>query len=48
MEHLQLEKKDPEWAEIPKQEKKIISSRKVILFKPSKEFKEFINLKNDW
>ena len=28
-------------------EKKIISSRKVILFKPSKEFKEFINLKND-
>ena len=28
-------------------EKKIISSRKVILFKPSKEFKEFINLEND-
>ena len=28
-------------------EKKIISSRKVILFKPSKEFKEFINLNND-
>ncbi len=28
-------------------EKKIISTRKVILFKPSKEFKEFINLKND-
>ena len=26
-------------------EKKVISSRKVILFKPSKEFKEFINLK---
>ena len=25
-------------------EKKIISERKVILFKPSKEFKEFINL----
>ena len=28
-------------------EPKIISSRKVILFKPSKEFKEFVNLKNN-
>ena len=28
-------------------ETKIISSRKVVLFKPSKEFKEFINI-NDW
>ena len=28
-------------------EPKIISSREVVLFKPSKEFKEFINLKND-
>ena len=28
-------------------ETKIISSRNVILFKPSKEFKEFINNKND-
>ena len=28
-------------------EKKIISSRNVVLFKPSKEFKDFINLKND-
>ena len=28
-------------------EDKIISERKVILFKPSKEFKEFINLKNN-
>ena len=28
-------------------ETKIISSRNVILFKPSKEFKEFINIKND-
>ena len=28
-------------------EKKIISERNVVLFKPSKEFKEFINLKND-
>ena len=27
-------------------EKKIISERNVVLFKPSKEFKEFINLKN--
>ena len=42
-----IREKRSEWAEIPKQEKKIISSRKVILFKPSKEFKEFINLKND-
>ena len=28
-------------------EKKIISERKVILFKPSKEFKEFINQNNE-
>ena len=28
-------------------EKKIISERNVVLFKPSKEFKEFINLKNN-
>ena len=28
-------------------ETKIISSRNVVLFKPSKEFKEFINLKDD-
>ncbi len=28
-------------------EKKIISKRNVILFKPSKEFKEFVNLNND-
>ena len=28
-------------------EKKIISERNVVLFKPSKEFKGFINLKND-
>ena len=28
-------------------EVKMISSRKVILFKPSKEFKEFINKKNN-
>ena len=28
-------------------ETKVISSRNVVLFKPSKEFKEFINLKNN-
>ena len=28
-------------------EEKIISKRNVILFKPSKEFKDFINIKND-
>ena len=28
-------------------EKKIISDRKVVLFKPSKEFKEYINLKEN-
>ena len=31
--------------EIRKQKKKIISDRKVVLFKPSKEFKIFINSK---
>tara|TARA_B100001540_G_scaffold213296_1_gene188176 strand:+ start:892 stop:1188 length:297 start_codon:yes stop_codon:yes gene_type:complete len=28
-------------------EKKIISKRNVVLFKPSREFKEFVNLKNE-
>ena len=28
-------------------EEKIISDRDVVLFKPSKEFKEFVNTKND-
>ena len=28
-------------------EKKVISSRDVVLFKPSKEFKEFVNLKDN-
>ena len=28
-------------------ETKVISSREVVLFKPSKEFKEFVNLKDD-
>jgi len=29
-------------------ELKVISSRDVVLFKPSNEFKEFINNKDDW
>jgi len=29
-------------------ESKLISSRNVVLFRPSKEFKEFINSNNDW
>ena len=29
-------------------EPKLISSRDVVLFKPSKEFREFINKKDDW
>ena len=28
-------------------EEKIISKRNVVLFKPSKDFKDFVNLKND-
>ena len=28
-------------------ERKVISKRNVVLFKPSKEFKDFINLKNE-
>ena len=28
-------------------EEKLISERNVVLFKPSKEFKEFVNLKNE-
>ena len=28
-------------------EKKIISERNVVLFKPSKEFKDFVNLQNN-
>jgi integration host factor subunit alpha len=28
-------------------EEKIISERNVVLFKPSKEFKDFVNLKNE-
>ena len=42
-------KKIKELGRNPKtKEGKIISSRKVVLFKPSKEFKEFINIKNKW
>jgi len=29
-------------------ESRVISSRNVVLFKPSREFKEFVNSKNDW
>ena len=46
LEHFQLEKKNQELEEILKQRKKKISARNVVLFKPSKEFKKFIN-KND-
>ena len=28
-------------------EKKVINERNVVLFKPSKEFRDFVNLKND-
>ena len=43
-----LRKKNQRIGRNPKtNEKKIISARNVILFKPSKEFKEFINMKLD-
>ena len=43
-----LRKKKSRIGRNPKtKEKKVISSREVVLFKPSKEFKEFINDKND-
>ena len=43
-----LRKKKSRIGRNPKtKEKKVISSREVVLFKPSKEFKEFINNKND-
>tara|TARA_Y100000389_G_scaffold189130_1_gene212508 strand:- start:2305 stop:2601 length:297 start_codon:yes stop_codon:yes gene_type:complete len=43
-----IRKKNKRVGRNPKtKEKKIISERNVILFKPSKEFKEFINLKDD-
>ena len=43
-----LRKKNERIGRNPKtKEEKIISERNVVLFKPSKEFKEFINLKNN-
>tara|TARA_B100000902_G_C26500438_1_gene523681 strand:+ start:57 stop:359 length:303 start_codon:yes stop_codon:yes gene_type:complete len=40
--------KNPRLGRNPKtKEKKVISKRNVILFKASKEFKDFVNLKND-
>ena len=43
-----LREKNPRLGRNPKtKEEKIISKRNVVLFKPSKEFKHFINLKND-
>ena len=43
-----LRKKKSRVGRNPKtKEPKVISSRNVVLFKPSKEFKEFINNKND-
>ena len=43
-----IRKKKPRIGRNPKtKESKMISSRDVVLFKPSKEFKEFINKKNE-
>ena len=43
-----LRKKNQRIGRNPKtKEEKIISERNVVLFKPSKEFKDFINIKND-
>ena len=43
-----IRKKKPRIGRNPKtKETKMISSRDVVLFKPSKEFKEFINLKEN-
>ena len=43
-----IRQKKPRVGRNPKtKEIKVISSRDVVLFKPSKEFKEFINLKDD-
>ena len=35
------------WSDKETKESKVISSRDVVLFKPSKEFKNFINLKEN-
>ena len=43
-----LSKKNERIGRNPKtKEKKIISARNVVLFKPSKDFKKFININND-
>ena len=43
-----IRQKKPRIGRNPKtKEKKVISSRDVVLFKPSKEFKEFVNLKDN-
>tara|TARA_S200000501_G_C20629396_1_gene658233 strand:+ start:336 stop:632 length:297 start_codon:yes stop_codon:yes gene_type:complete len=43
-----IRKKRPRLGRNPKtKEEKMISERNVVLFKPSKEFKDFVNLKND-
>ena len=43
-----IRKKNPRMGRNPKtKESKVISGRDVVLFKPSKEFKNFINLKNN-
>ena len=43
-----IREKKPRIGRNPKtKETKMISSREVVLFKPSKEFKEFINLKDN-
>ena len=43
-----IRQKKPRIGRNPKtKETKVISSRDVVLFKPSKEFKEFINLKDN-
>jgi integration host factor subunit alpha len=43
-----IREKKPRVGRNPKtKEEKIISKRNVVLFKPSKEFKDFVNLNND-
>tara|TARA_A100000164_G_C21860013_1_gene749575 strand:- start:285 stop:581 length:297 start_codon:yes stop_codon:yes gene_type:complete len=43
-----IRNKRPRLGRNPKtKEEKMISERNVVLFKPSKEFKDFVNLKND-
>ena len=41
------QKKSRIWRNPKTRETKIISSRDVVLFKPSKEFKDFVNLKEN-